>query len=140
MTSKSCSQVTTKNGSLGWLPDNLNQGRLDYYYVVLVILSVLNIFFFIVVAKMYKYKKVTKVKPDVKHVVGFLHAFVTRLLVSDMTYLHTWQCMRCCLPETSFACAVPLRTPQADPGHCTLESCSPSLQAACNRFIYSGDQ
>ena len=53
------SQVTTKNGSVGWLPDNLNQGRLDLYYVVLVILSVLNIFFFIIVAKLYKYKKVS---------------------------------------------------------------------------------
>ncbi len=53
-------QVTTKNGSLGWLPDNLNQGRLDLYYAVLVVLSVLNIFFFIIVAKLYKYKKVSK--------------------------------------------------------------------------------
>lgn len=43
---------------MGWLPDNLNQGRLDYYYAVLVVLSVLNIFFFIFVAKLYKYKKV----------------------------------------------------------------------------------
>jgi hypothetical protein len=50
--------VTTANGSLGWLPDNLNQGRLDYYYVVLVVLSVLNVFFFIFVAHFYKYKKV----------------------------------------------------------------------------------
>ena len=53
-----CMQVTKKNGSVGWLPDNLNQGRLDYYYAVLVVLSVINIFFFIVVAKLYKYKKV----------------------------------------------------------------------------------
>ena len=52
--------MTTKNGSLGWLPDNLNQGRLDLYYAVLVVLSVLNIFFFIIVAKLYKYKKVSK--------------------------------------------------------------------------------
>ena len=52
--------MTTQNGSLGWLPDNLNQGRLDLYYVVLVILSVLNVFFFIFVAKMYKYKKVVR--------------------------------------------------------------------------------
>ena len=51
--------MTTRNGSLGWLPDNLNQGRLDLYYVVLVILSVLNIFFFMIMAKLYKYKKVS---------------------------------------------------------------------------------
>ena len=59
-----CLQVTTKNGSLGWLPDNLNQGRLDLYYAVLVVLSVLNIFFFIIVAKLYKYKKVRKTCED----------------------------------------------------------------------------
>ena len=47
-----------RNGAVGWLPNNLNQGRLDYYYVVLVIMSVLNIFFFIFVARLYKYKKV----------------------------------------------------------------------------------
>lgn len=50
--------VTTRDGSLGWLPNNLNQGRLDYYYVVLVLLSIINIFFFIFVAHFYKYKKV----------------------------------------------------------------------------------
>ncbi|KAK9918205.1 hypothetical protein WJX75_002247 [Coccomyxa subellipsoidea] len=50
--------ATTKNGAVGWLPNNLNQGRLDYYYVVLVIMSVLNIFFFIFVARLYKYKKI----------------------------------------------------------------------------------
>lgn len=50
--------VTTQNGSLGWLPNNLNQGRLDYYYVVLVILSIINVGFFVIVAHFYKYKKV----------------------------------------------------------------------------------
>lgn len=57
--------VTTRDGSLGWLPNNLNQGRLDYYYVVLVILSVINIFFFIFVAHLYKYKKV--IPPLIQH-------------------------------------------------------------------------
>jgi len=56
---ETCLQVTKRNGAVGWLPDNLNQGRLDYYYAVLVVLSVLNIFFFIFVAKLYKYKKVS---------------------------------------------------------------------------------
>lgn len=55
--------VCCRNGSVGWLPNNLNQGHLDYYYVVLVIMSVLNIFFFIIVAKLYKYKKVRRL-PD----------------------------------------------------------------------------
>ena len=36
----------------------LGQGRLDLYYTVLVVLSVLNILFFVAVARFYKYKKV----------------------------------------------------------------------------------
>ena len=34
------------------------QGRLDLYYVVLIIMSVLNVFYFLIVAHFYKYKQV----------------------------------------------------------------------------------
>ena len=36
------------------------QGRLDLYYTVLVVLSVLNVLFSIAVARFYKYKKVSR--------------------------------------------------------------------------------
>ncbi|KAJ0979606.1 hypothetical protein J5N97_015080 [Dioscorea zingiberensis] len=49
--------VTTKGGKLGWIPDNLNLGHLDYFYWLLAILSLLNFFVYLVIAKWYTYKK-----------------------------------------------------------------------------------
>ncbi|GAB4857381.1 hypothetical protein Ancab_015290 [Ancistrocladus abbreviatus] len=51
--------ITTKNGKLGWIPDNLNRGRLDYFYWLLASLSFLNFLVYLYIAKWYKYKKVT---------------------------------------------------------------------------------
>ncbi|XP_074582721.1 protein NRT1/ PTR FAMILY 8.1-like isoform X2 [Curcuma longa] len=48
--------ITTKNGKLGWIPDNLNQGHLDYFFWLLAILSVLNFLVYLVIAKFYTYK------------------------------------------------------------------------------------
>jgi len=45
-------------GDAGWLPNNLNQGRLDLYYTVLVLLSAANVLFFLLVAHFYQYKQV----------------------------------------------------------------------------------
>lgn len=50
--------VTTAGGRPGWLPNNLNQGRLDLYYTALVLLSAVNVLFFLVVAHFYQYKQV----------------------------------------------------------------------------------
>ncbi|XP_020236077.1 protein NRT1/ PTR FAMILY 8.1 [Cajanus cajan] len=51
-------KITTRHGKLGWIPDNLNRGHLDYFYWLLSILSFLNFIVFLWVAKRYKYKKV----------------------------------------------------------------------------------
>ena len=51
-------KATTARGRRGWLPDNLNRGRLDLYYTVLVLLSAANVLFFLAVAHFYQYKKV----------------------------------------------------------------------------------
>jgi len=48
---------TTQGGRLGWIPDNLNKGHLDYYFLLLSGLSLLNMLVFIVAAKIYKPKK-----------------------------------------------------------------------------------
>ncbi|KAK9124417.1 hypothetical protein Sjap_014019 [Stephania japonica] len=48
--------VTTKNGKDGWIPDNLNRGHLDYFYYVLAILSFVNFLVYLVVSKLYTYK------------------------------------------------------------------------------------
>ncbi|KAF5750860.1 Peptide transporter 1 isoform 1 [Tripterygium wilfordii] len=52
-------KVTTRHGELGWIPDNLNRGHLDYFYWLLSILSLLNFFVYLLIARSYKYKKVT---------------------------------------------------------------------------------
>ncbi|KAL9428851.1 hypothetical protein AB3S75_030779 [Citrus x aurantiifolia] len=52
-------KVTTRNGKLGWIPDNLNRGHLDYFYWLLAILSVLNFLVYLWIAKWFTYKKAT---------------------------------------------------------------------------------
>ncbi|XP_057504480.1 protein NRT1/ PTR FAMILY 8.1-like [Actinidia eriantha] len=49
--------LSTKNGKAGWIPDNLNYGHLDYFFWVLAVLSVVNLGFYALVAKWYTYKK-----------------------------------------------------------------------------------
>ncbi|ONK62100.1 uncharacterized protein A4U43_C07F360 [Asparagus officinalis] len=51
--------MTTKNGNLGWIPDNLNRGHLDYFYWLLAILSFINFLVYLLIAKWYTYKKTT---------------------------------------------------------------------------------
>ncbi|KAF3944033.1 hypothetical protein CMV_029460 [Castanea mollissima] len=50
-------KVSTRHGKPGWIPDNLNYGRLDYFFWLLSVLSVLNLGVFLVIAKWYTYKK-----------------------------------------------------------------------------------
>ncbi|PKU87276.1 protein NRT1/ PTR FAMILY 8.1 [Dendrobium catenatum] len=54
--------ISTKNGRLGWIPDNLNRGHLDYFYWLLAILSVLNFLVYLLIAKFYTYKKPVQVE------------------------------------------------------------------------------
>ncbi|XP_008775060.1 protein NRT1/ PTR FAMILY 8.1 [Phoenix dactylifera] len=49
--------ITTRNGKLGWIPDNLNRGHLDYFFWLLAILSVVNFLVYLLIAKWYSYKK-----------------------------------------------------------------------------------
>ncbi|RCV26903.1 hypothetical protein SEVIR_5G285500v4 [Setaria viridis] len=49
--------VTTRNGGLGWIPDNLNRGHLDYFFWLLSLLSVINFLVYLLIAKWYKYKQ-----------------------------------------------------------------------------------
>ncbi|KAM5560354.1 protein NRT1/ PTR FAMILY 8.1-like [Rosa sericea] len=49
--------VSTRNGKAGWIPDNLNYGRLDYFFWLLAVLSVLNLGFYLMVARWYTYKR-----------------------------------------------------------------------------------
>ncbi|KAB1205924.1 Protein NRT1/ PTR FAMILY 8.3 [Morella rubra] len=48
---------TTKGGKPGWIPNNLNEGHMDYFFWLLAGLSFLNLLVYIVCAKIYKEKK-----------------------------------------------------------------------------------
>ncbi|KAK7860399.1 protein nrt1/ ptr family 8.2 [Quercus suber] len=50
-------KVSTRHGKPGWIPDNLNYGRVDYFFWLLAVLSVLNLGVYLVIAKWYTYKK-----------------------------------------------------------------------------------
>lgn len=49
--------ISTKNGNLGWIPDNLNRGHLHYFFWLLTVLSVLNMGAYLLVSKWYTYKR-----------------------------------------------------------------------------------
>ncbi|XP_042413466.1 protein NRT1/ PTR FAMILY 8.3-like isoform X1 [Zingiber officinale] len=51
--------ITTRGGQIGWIPDNLNEGHLDYYFWLLAGLSFLNLLVYVACATRYKSKKVT---------------------------------------------------------------------------------
>ena len=51
--------ITTEGGKHGWIPDNLNEGHLDYLFWPLASLSFVNMLVYIVFARKYKEKKTT---------------------------------------------------------------------------------
>lgn len=59
------SKFTKRHGRKGWILDNLNVSHLDYYYAFLAVLSFINFFFFLFVAKSFVYNAdVTETKRD----------------------------------------------------------------------------
>ncbi|KAB1226109.1 Protein NRT1/ PTR FAMILY 2.7 [Morella rubra] len=48
----------------GWLPDNLNDGRLDNVYWALVVVGVINFGYYLVCARLFKYQNVGKGEDD----------------------------------------------------------------------------
>ena len=53
------SNITGRRGHKGWILNNLNESRLDYYYAFLAVLSFLNFVFFWFVSYCYEYKRET---------------------------------------------------------------------------------
>ncbi|GLT52062.1 hypothetical protein SLA2020_254240 [Shorea laevis] len=52
-------RATKRTATGDWLPEDLNKGRLDYFYYMIAGLGVLNMGYFLVCAKWYKYKENT---------------------------------------------------------------------------------
>ncbi|KAG1354182.1 protein NRT1/ PTR FAMILY 8.3 [Cocos nucifera] len=50
--------ITTGGGELGWIPDDLNKGHLDYYFWAWAALCTLNFFIYLTFARKYTLKKV----------------------------------------------------------------------------------
>jgi len=44
----------------GWLPDNINDGRVDNVYWAVVVVGVVNFFYYLVCSSLYKYQNVEK--------------------------------------------------------------------------------
>ncbi|TKY63475.1 NRT1/ PTR FAMILY 2.13 [Spatholobus suberectus] len=57
-------QVTQKHGGIVWLNDDINAGRLDYYYFLIAGLGALNLVYILFCVKRYRYK--VNVKVEVK--------------------------------------------------------------------------
>lgn len=51
--------LSTRGGNIGWIPDNLNKGHLDYFFWLLAGLSLVNLVIYIFCSKKYKSKKAT---------------------------------------------------------------------------------
>lgn len=47
-----------------WLQDNLNRGKLDRYYWLVVTLQVINVVYFVICARLYTYKKLEVVDQE----------------------------------------------------------------------------
>lgn len=49
---------TTEGAATGnWLPEDLNKGRLDYFYFLITVMGVLNLGYFLVCSRWYRYKE-----------------------------------------------------------------------------------
>lgn len=58
---------TTQGGKLGWIPRNLNQGHIDYFYWTLAVLMAVTLVFYLIAAHFYTYLRVAA--EDRSHIV-----------------------------------------------------------------------
>jgi len=54
-------RFSKRGGHQGWLVDNINRCRLDYFYWLLAILSTINFCCYVCITRMYTYKKVKQI-------------------------------------------------------------------------------
>ncbi|XP_071709970.1 protein NRT1/ PTR FAMILY 2.11-like [Rutidosis leptorrhynchoides] len=49
-------RTTEKAANGNWLPEDLNKGRLDYFYFLITVLGVVNMGYFLIISRWYRYK------------------------------------------------------------------------------------
>ncbi|PHT33982.1 Protein NRT1/ PTR FAMILY 2.13 [Capsicum baccatum] len=59
-------ETTGRHGHPDWLTKDINQGRVENYYYLIAVLGVLNLFYFIYIARRYQYKTRLVVDDEVK--------------------------------------------------------------------------
>ncbi|VAH83403.1 unnamed protein product [Triticum turgidum subsp. durum] len=52
-------KVTTRDGHTSWLTDDINLGKLDYYFYFIALIGVLNFFYFLICSHYYQYKSMS---------------------------------------------------------------------------------
>ncbi|KAK3128910.1 hypothetical protein QOZ80_6BG0468110 [Eleusine coracana subsp. coracana] len=63
---------TAGPGGANWLPDNINRGRLDYFYWVVTLLQVLNLVYYVICSRRFTFKPVQMHKEEDELNVGSL--------------------------------------------------------------------
>ncbi|EEF35847.1 oligopeptide transporter, putative [Ricinus communis] len=66
---KTVADITKTHGHKGWILDNLNISRLDYYYAFLTILTFINLSAFLIVAKYFDYNKDVDAKKELQEAI-----------------------------------------------------------------------
>ncbi|XP_044346341.1 protein NRT1/ PTR FAMILY 2.12-like [Triticum aestivum] len=52
-------KVTTRDGHNSWIADDINLGKLDYYFYLIALMGVLNLFYFLICSHYYQYKSIS---------------------------------------------------------------------------------
>ncbi|KAM3353571.1 hypothetical protein ACQJBY_024622 [Aegilops geniculata] len=52
-------KVTTRDGRRSWIADDINLGKLDYYFYLIALMGVLNLFYFLICSHYYQYKSIS---------------------------------------------------------------------------------
>nr|XP_045090247.1 protein NRT1/ PTR FAMILY 2.13-like [Aegilops tauschii subsp. strangulata] len=52
-------KVTTRDGHRSWIADDINLGKLDYYFYLIALMGVLNLFYFLICSHYYQYKSIS---------------------------------------------------------------------------------
>ncbi|XP_057542568.1 protein NRT1/ PTR FAMILY 2.13-like [Amaranthus tricolor] len=65
--------LTGRHGKPNWLTNDINQGRLDFFYYLIAIMGLLNFLYFLVCANKYRYKPSNLNLLDAKHDVTDFH-------------------------------------------------------------------